>query len=401
MDQPFTAFSHFSNTKKVLATIVIVFVCASSVRAQDTATTEEAPPPFTLSGYAEAYYAYNANAPSNGITAFRGFDSRHNSFAVSNVALDAQWDSHNVVGRVALQVGSTPSTYYLAEPSIASGGGIAGSDANLWKYIQQAYAGYRFGSAHPLLVSGGLFLSPIGPESVPVRDGWNWSRSNLFFGLPFYHVGARAALNITDEWVATLGVYNGWNNAIDNNAGKSIQAQLTYNRADHLSVSMLYMAGPERNRAAVEGKAWRHLFDAYALWTVTPRLSLMLHGDVGFEPNSLGTSSWAAAAVYARVQIVEGLFAAARADVFYEHLATDGTATSSPIFFPSSWVSSGTLTLDARPADHVSFRLEFRHDQAASPIYFGGNVMGDGTTSPFLANRRAQNTVTLGVTAWF
>ncbi|MBK8173056.1 MAG: porin [Sandaracinaceae bacterium] len=383
--------------------LVTSFISLSvgSASAQSAPDAAETPPPFTLSGYAEAYYSYNFNQPSNGITAFRGFDSRHNSFAISNVALDAQWDAHNVVGRVMLQVGQTPSTYYLGETSIVGGGGVAGGDASLWKYIQQAYAGYRFGTEHPLLVSGGLFLSPIGPESIPVRDSWNWSRSNLFFGLPFYHVGARAALNITDEWVATLGVYNGWNSALDNNPQKSIQAQLTYNRPDHLSVSMLYMGGTERNAGAAEGKPWRHLFDAYALWTVNTRLSLMLHGDVGFEPNTFGTSSWAAAAAYARVKLVDGLFVAARADVFYEHLAANASGSASPIFFPASWVSSGTLTLEARPADHVSFRLEFRHDQAASQIYYGGDVSGDGTSMPFLANSRAQNTLTLGATAWF
>ena len=71
---------------------------------------------FTLSGAAEAHYQWNFNEPSNGITAWRGFDNRHNTFTVSNVMLDVQWDYEGVVGRVALQIGSTPSSYYLAEP---------------------------------------------------------------------------------------------------------------------------------------------------------------------------------------------------------------------------------------------------------------------------------------------
>ena len=66
-----------------------------------------------------------------------------------------------------------------------------------------------------------------------------------------------------------------------------------------------------------------------------------------------------------------------------------------------AWVASGTLTLDARPHERISFRLEYRHDQAAGDMYFGGDVQGDGTTTPFAPNRRAQDTVTAGVTAWF
>jgi len=51
----------------------------------------------------------NFNNPSNGITNFRGFDNRHNTFSLSNVALDATWDHENLVGRLTLQVGHTAS----------------------------------------------------------------------------------------------------------------------------------------------------------------------------------------------------------------------------------------------------------------------------------------------------
>src|SRR4051812_33774950 len=89
--------------------------------------------PFTFGGYAEVDYQWNFNNPTNRITAFRGFDDRHNTLAVSNVSLSAQWDYWNVVGRVALQVGETPNVYYLSEPGGAS----------VWKYLQEANVGYR------------------------------------------------------------------------------------------------------------------------------------------------------------------------------------------------------------------------------------------------------------------
>jgi hypothetical protein len=47
--------------------------------------------PFQLGGYVEALYQWNFNSPSNGITNYRGFDNRHNTFTVSNIALDVQW----------------------------------------------------------------------------------------------------------------------------------------------------------------------------------------------------------------------------------------------------------------------------------------------------------------------
>ncbi len=85
-----------------------------------------------------------------------------------------------------------------------------------------------------------------------------------------------------------------------------------------------------------------------------------------------------------------------RGDVFFER-APSG---ASPIFWPASWVSSGTATLDYRPADHISFRAEYRHDQAQRAMYFGSDLRQDASAA-FIPNRRAQNTVTIGTTAWF
>lgn len=372
----------------------------AAASSEDTAAARPAPNPFVLGAYAEAFYQWNFNNPSNGLTNFRGFDNRHNTFTLSNIALDAQWDYENLIGRVTLQVGHTPSTYYLAEPMSPGADGANASSAELWKYIQQAYAGYRFGLGNGLTVTAGVFLSPIGPESIAVRDNWNWSRSNLFFGLPFYHTGVRATYALTDEWAVTVAGYNGWNSVVDNNDEKSVSAQLTYTR-DDVVASVLYFGGIERAPGAPEGRAWRHLFDAHVTWNATPWLSLLAHANGGFEPNDFGVSAWTAGALYARFRIVEPLFFAVRGDAFYEHVAENSVGRASPIFWPAPWVTSGTATVDYRPHERVSFRLEYRHDHAGGDMYFGGSVAGDGAATPFVPNRASQDTLTIGTTTWF
>ncbi len=356
--------------------------------------------PVVLSGYVEAFYQWNFGDPSNGITNFRGFDNRHDTFTLANVALDAAWDYEGLVGRVALQVGHTPSTYYLAEPRAPGTDATSATSAELWKYVQQAQAGYRFDVAHGLTVSAGVFLSPIGPESIPIRDSWNWSRSNLFFGLPFYHAGARAALALSDAWTVSVAVYNGWNSVVDGNDDKSVSAQLAFTRED-LSLSVLYFGGVERPRGAPEGRAFRHLLDAYATWHATRWLSLLAHVDGGLEPNAFGLSGWVAGALAARFRFAPQWSLAVRGDAFHERVAENATGRAASIFFPAPWVASGTATLDYRPHERVSFRLEYRHDQAGADLYFGGDVRGDGITTPYTPNRAAQDTVTLGATSWF
>lgn len=370
----------------------------ASELTNETARTENT---FTHTGYVEALYSWNFNDPSNGITNYRGFDNRHNSFTLSNVVLDTRWDYEDIVGRAALQIGHTPSTYYLAEPSSGGARGANATDSELWKYVQQAYVGYRFDVGRGLLATAGLFLSPIGPEGMAVKDNWNWSRSNLFFGCPFYHTGARLTYPFTNEWAATFAVYNGWNSVTDNNEEKSLSGQLTYTVQDKIAWSFLYFSGVERAKGAPEGNAWRHLLDTYVTWYATDKLSLLAHFDTGLEPNNVGTSSWIAGALYARLHVLEQLYIAARGDMFYENVPSDSTGSASAIFWPVSWVASGTATLDYRPHERVSLRLEYRHDHAEGDMYFGGLVMGDGATVPYAPNRNSQDTLTLGAITWF
>lgn len=355
-------------------------------------------------GYVEGYYAYNFNRPSNGITNYRGFDNRHNTFSLTNAALGANWEAGPIGGRLTFQIGSTPSTYYLAEPALAGAGGANATSSELWKYLQEAYVTYKAPVGRGLLLQLGLCASPIGIEVFAVKDNWNYSRSNLFFGFPFYHTGLRATYAWTDELSTTVSVFNGWNSVVDNNEEKSVQANVTYKTGDKLLLQAVYFGGVERAAGSPEGPYWRHHFDAFGQFDASSWLSVAGEVDYGWEPNRFGSAKWVAGAAYARVRPIDRLYVAVRGDRFHEQLATRAAgASSSPIFWGGAeWVSSGTATLDFRPADRMSIRIEYRHDAAEAPLYFARNVRGDGTAAaPFVANARTQDTALVGATAWF
>lgn len=355
-------------------------------------------------GYVEAHGAWNLNRPSNGITNFRGFDNRHATFSLANVALGAQAEAGPVSARLILQYGSTPSTYYLGEPNLAGAGGANASNPELWKYVQEANVTWKAPVGKGLALTLGLIPSPIGYEVFAVKDNWNWSRSNLFFGFPFYHTGLRASYDLTDEVSATFAVLNGWNSVVDNNEEKSFMAYLGYKKPDLVTAQVLYMGGIERPTGSPEGPNWRHHLDAFAQLDATTFLSFVGQADYGWEKNRIGHARWWAGALYARVKPVDRVFVVLRGDRFTEHLATDTAGrTSSPIFFGGAeWVTSATATLDVRPHDNLSIRFEGRHDVAEAPLYFGRNVQGDGSSAmPYVPNARTQSTLTLGATAWF
>jgi hypothetical protein len=351
-----------------------------------------------VDGYLETFYSINFGLPSNRITNLRGFDNRERTLTLANVALGTTARRGPLTARLVLQVGSTPSTYYLAEPRHPGTAAVNGSDAELWKYVQQATFAYTTSAG--VVAEAGLFLSPIGPESIAVKDSWNWSRSNLFFGLPFYHTGARTTVPLGQGWTATAHVYSGWNSVVDNNAYPSVGASAAY-ASERVNAQALYLGGVERASGAAEGQPWRHLFDAFATVAVTDHVSVRVHGDAGFERNRFGRSGWATGAAYAMAQLTRRTYGAVRADYFREWVAAGAGARAAAVFWPTPWLSSLTATVAHQPASGLSLRLELRHDQAASRVFFGGDVAGDGVLVPYEPNRRAQQTVTLGATAWF
>lgn len=355
----------------------------------------------TVGGYVEAYYAYNFNRPSNRITEFRAFDNRHNTFALQSAVLDASWANRHLEARLALQFGLATETYYRAsEPSLPGASLTPSSGPDFFRHIQQAYLGWK-AIPEVLTVQAGLFLSPVGPESMATHDNWTWSHSMLFFGLPFYHAGARARWQINRKQALRLGVYNGWNDALDNNSEKTLGIEYNYDPSEELALGVVYVSGVERPDGAIEGRAWRHLLDLYAVWSPLERVALLAHADAGAEPNALGFSGWVAGDVRARVKLSRRFFFAVRGTTFLEQRAEKDGVTAAPIAIPAARMYSGSLTLEARPREQLSFKLEGRHDRASAPVFFSGRVAGDGSTTPFLPNARAQTTVTLGATAWF
>jgi hypothetical protein len=353
----------------------------------------------TPSGYIETYYAWNFNRPSNGITNWRAFDNRHNTFALSNAVFAVDGEADNLFGRIALQVGSTGETYYASEPFFEASDGAGSSGAEVWKHVQEAYGGFTLPFAPRVKVDAGLFLSPIGPESMAIKDTFLWSRSNLFFALPFYHTGARVAYALGPDTTLRAAVYNGWNTVVDNNDEKSLSLKLSSKLSKAVTFDAQYFSGVERPAGAPEGRAWRHLLDTYVILDPIERLTLIVNADVGIEPNRFGTSGWVSGALHARVKLASWMFVGARGDALYEDRAADATGRAAAIFFPAEWVTSGAFGLDVRPHPQASVRLEYRHDAAASDMFFRGSV--PILNGAFVSNARSQDTLTLGLTAWF
>ena len=355
---------------------------------------------FTLSGYVETFYQWNFNEPGNGISNYRGFDTRHNSLTLSNAVLDAGFRAKNLLGRLALQFGHTPATYYQQETRLPGGDGAGETNEQLWRHLQRASVGWQ--AAKTLLFEAGLFLTNIGVESLAVKDNWNWSRTNAFVRLPNYHTGVKTTFHASSRLDVIGGIFNGWNTVVDNNDEKSFLIQGQYKIDDKVSTSLAYFGGVEREGGAEEGRAWRHAVDGYAQADVATWLQLAAEGSGGLERTRFGSHWFAGTAAYVRAKTTDWLYVALRGDRLWEEPAAGLGGVSRPFLIPVKHVTSATATLDARPTKGLSLRLEYRHDRAEEDLFFKGPVTGDGSDArPYVPNARYQNSLLAGAVAWF
>ena len=90
-----------------------------------------------------------------------------------------------------------------------------------------------------------------------------------------------------------------------------------------------------------------------------------------------------------------------RGDYFKESAADP----AAPLFFLSAngtkAVGSGTLTLDLRPTESTSFRIEGRHDVADGDVFFKDVVPSDASGAANVFNAKNQTTLLVGMNTSF
>ncbi len=95
----------------------------------------------------------------------------------------------------------------------------------------------------------GKFVTWSGQEVIETKDNWNYSRGLLFaWAIPYYHTGLRATYARNDQVSLTGFLVNGWNNAEDNNTGKTFGGQIILKPSAKLAIIENYTGGPGADR---------------------------------------------------------------------------------------------------------------------------------------------------------
>ena len=327
------------------------------------------PAPIEITGFVDTYYSYNFNKPP-GDTQLRNFDTKHDqlSLGLMEVALEQKPTEKSRLGfRADLDFGPTTDMIHSLEP-----GG-----AEIFKTFEQGYLSWLAPVGKGLQFDVGKFVTPAGAEVIEAKDDWNYSRSLLFaLAIPYYHMGLRATYNVNDKVALAGYLINGWNNAQDNNRGKSFAFQAILKPTTKLTLAQNFITGPEQTNDTADK---RFLTDTTVAFNVTPTLGLMVNYDYGRDTVAGTRVSWQGVAAYARFQPISSWTLSPRVEWVDDG---DGFMTGT-----SQTLKEFTLTSEHKIDGGLLARLEFRRDMSDEPFF----LKDDGITA------KGQNTFGVGL----
>ena len=357
----------------------------------------------------DTYYAYNFNQPVGRVNLLRAYDVLSNEFSLNqaSVIFDHPPDvdaGRRWGGRLDLQFGQATDT-------------LQGNPANeprpeIYRNIFQAYGTYVFPIGKGINLDFGKWSSSLGIEGNYTKDQIDYSRSFWFNFLPFYHMGLRASIPLNDRFSINYWLVNGTNQVEATNGFKDQLFGFTAKPERTLSWTVNYYLGqehPDRTpatdcgpipvqpglcftaiRPAPDGRT--HIFDSYATWQATSKLTFALEGDYFiqrlWQNASPGHSSAPAhtdgGAAYIQYRLTPEIALATRAEYM-----SDRGALFSGI---SQALKENTVTFDYKLFEGFLMRYEWRRDFSNQPSFLTAT---QGVLS------KEQNTATLGLIWWW
>ena len=329
--------------------------------------------PLSITGLVDTYYTHNANDPQDGNNTLYYTNPNARGFGLNQLKLEIETAGDGPFGfRSDLWFGSGARLFRDGlEP---------GPLADVL-YLQQAFGYYQFGSGAQLDV--GLFGTIAGLEVAESHLNWNYTRGILWaWNEPFSHLGARLGVPISETFTGTLLLVNGFDNAWDQNTGKSYGLQGSLAPSDQFNTTLTWINGPE-NAGTNDG--WLRDLSWNAYVGLTDRVEAMVNMDYISATDEMGTSATSyGLGGYLRFHVNDRVRIAER----YEFM-NDREARSTGL---EQMLMENTLTLEFQPVvDDPRFltRFEYRRDWSDAD-FFSCSGCGEGLS-------KSQNTFTIGM----
>ncbi|MBK7679836.1 MAG: porin [Chitinophagaceae bacterium] len=334
--------------KKILFGTVILM--SMQLMAQDSTGS------LTISGYAEAYYQYDFNKPSdNNRPGFIYSHNRHNEFNLNLGFIKANYTAARVRANLALAAGTYMNANYAAEPGVL-------------KNIYEANAGVKLSKNKNLWLDAGIMPSHIGFESAVSKDCWNMTRSILADNSPYFEAGAKITYTSHNgKWLVSGMALNGWQRItrVNGNSLMSWGTQIQYKPSDKFLLNYSTFIGTDKPDSARLSRLFHNI---YGIFNVTDKFGITAGFDIGTEekfPGSDDKNTW-----YSPVLILKYTFhnkwaIAVRGEYYSDE---DGVviATGTLNGFKTTGFS---LNIDYSPMKNFIVRLEARNLSSKDEIF--------------------------------
>jgi putative OmpL-like beta-barrel porin-2 len=341
-----------------------------------------------MSIYVQGGYTYNGNASN--VSAAQGaendlrvFDHKANSFTLdlAQIVIFRDTTAIDSAGyKIKLSAGETAKWTHARGLSGAPLDAAQTGQATDAIDVTEAYVSYIAPMGKGLRFDFGKMVTYFGSEVIEAKDNPNYSRSFLFnFSIPFTHTGLKTSYAFTNALSASFHVVNGWDNADDNNAAKSLGLSIGYAPTEALAGYFNFMTGPEQDNNSSNR---RTLIDIVATIKPARKLSLILNYDDGKEEKAVpsGAAAWYGMAGIVKYDFNNTYSLSVRAEFFDDK---DGARTGT-----AQTLTEVTVTPEIRLANGLIVRPEYRHDSSNKESF-------DMTNGAF--TKKSQNTIALGV----
>ena len=324
--------------------------------------------PIAITGLVDAYYTHNFNNPADGTNTLYYTNPNSRGFGLNQVKLEieAKGDDSPVGFRSDIWFGSGARLFR---------DGLEPGPLEDVLYLQQAFGYYQWDSGHQLDV--GLFGTIAGLEVAESHLNWNYTRGILWaWNEPFSHLGARFTAPLSDEFTAKFLLVNGFDNAFDQNSGKSYGLQGSWAPGDRFNTTLTWIHGPENN---LTNEGWLRNVSWNFYGALHEKFEIMGNFDYisNMDPFGVAATSWGLGG-YARFSPLEKFRIAQRFE-YFDDLEARSTGLEHIL-------KEYTLTFEYAPESRFITRLEYRRDWSTVPFFSRG-------LNEFATN---QDTMTLG-----
>ncbi|MCL5030515.1 MAG: porin [Bacteroidetes bacterium] len=324
----------------LISLFFIPLISTSYSQSKDTTSN-----PLSISGMVDVNFNKNFNNPASHINDYRNFDVYENQFNLSLAKITLQKTASPVGFRVDLGFGQTMD--------------LVNSDASLGgekslRNVEDAYLTAVLPVGSGLTINAGKMVTHMGGEVIESISNINYSRSILFaYAIPYYHLGVCANYVFSPQFNATIYLYNGWNNVVENNTDKTLGAEITWSPFSSFTIIQNYIGGPEEAGSTKK----RHVFDTIINYQATDDLFLTVNADYGQEALApSGLAVWKGIALTGKYTLSDVSAIAARVEDYYDQSGfTTGTLQQ---------LNEVTLTYELKFTNSLTTRFEFRRDMS-------------------------------------